>query len=195
MNWIPFALCSALLTAHGLGQTPARRFPLAERDVMLAMQQRGLPLEGLQLRPAAAITSSVASPDLDIRSLTPSGRRTAQLVVACRNSSECLPFYVSAAWSADVNTAEMHARFDPPTASARKATAAASKTAAEEETQALRPGSPALLLLEGERVHVRMRVVCVEAGDPGASVRVTTPDRKQAYQAEVIGPGVVKGSF
>jgi hypothetical protein len=155
------------------------------------MQQRQLPVSGVQIRLAAPITSSVAGPELAIHSLTMGDKHSAQLLVGCRNSAECLPFYVSASWPVEVDVASLRANLPDSAEGLRDG----AKRTFSEDVRTFRAGSTATLLLDGERVHVTLRVVCLESGEPGEKVHVTTPDRRQEYVVSVIAPGVLKGTF
>jgi hypothetical protein len=177
--------------ASALSQAPAKRFPITSGAIIAAMEQRQLPVNGVQVRLAAPITASVAEPALDIHSLMPGDKHSAQLLVGCRNSAECLPFYVSVSWPVEVDVATLHNSLVHETENGRDAAV----RAVPAEASALRAGSPATLLLDGDRVHVTLRVVCLESAEPGEKVRVTTPDRRQQYVASVIAPGVLKGTF
>ena len=177
--------------ASAWGQGAASRFPIGNAAVIAAMQQRQVPVSGLQVRIAAPITASVAHPELEIRSLTMGDKHTAQLLVSCRNSAECLPFYVSAAWPDEEDAAGLHMSLER----AAKSLHDLKDRLPDADGNSFRAGSQATLLLDGERVHVMLRVVCLQSGEPGERVRVTTPDRRQEYVADVIAPGVLKGTF
>jgi hypothetical protein len=179
------------LLASAPAQAPATRFPIASPSILSAMQQKQMPVSGVQLRLAAPITASVEAPVLEVRLLTPGDKHSAQLLVACRNSAECLPFYVSASWPVEVDVATLHNGFVHATG----ATHDVVDRSSSDDTNTLRAGSSATLLLDGERVHVTLRVVCLDGGEPGEKVRVTTLDRRQSYVARVISPGVLRGNF
>jgi hypothetical protein len=190
------ALAAGVPQASAQSSAPAagRRYPVTTENVVAAMRQRSLPADGVQIRMPAAVTAAVANPALEIRAINVGDSRSAQLLVGCRAASDCIPFYVSASWTAPVTLSSQLS-----TGSAAKAAPASgqrlSKASLPEDTDALRAGASAVLLLEGDRVHVRLRVVCLEAGAPGDKVRVATPDHRQAYVAEVLGQGLLKGSL
>ena len=60
---------------------------------------------------------------------------------------------------------------------------------------ALRSGSPATLEIEGDRLHIRMDVICLENGVIGDKVRVSSRDHKQVYTAQIITPALLKGTL
>ena len=51
------------------------------------------------------------------------------------------------------------------------------------------------LLLEGNHVHIRLTVICLENGTKGQTIRVASKDRKLTYKAEVIEDSTVRGSL
>jgi hypothetical protein len=184
MRCIGISVALGGMAASGMAQT-ARRYPVTTEMVMAAMQNRQLPVEGVQVRIAAPITATVAHPMLEIQTLTRTDAQSAQMRVACRVQSECLTFYVSATWSgAKVVPASLE--LTPKHASAE---------AIEQEAGfSVRSGAPMTLLIEDDKVHVRMGVVCLQSGGPGDTVRVATPNH-QMYRAEVVSPTLLKGSF
>ena len=191
-NIAAFGVVACGLLAKGAdGQTMAVRFAVKNSAVITALQQKQLPVSGVQVTISAPITALVAEPRLIVRSLTMSDKHSARLLLECRNATECLPFYASASWPADVDVQSLHVAV----ARGADASGESGNRSSTADVISLRAGSPATLLLDGERVHVMLRVVCLESGDPGDKVRVTTSDRRQQYVADVVSPGVLKGTF
>jgi flagella basal body P-ring formation protein FlgA len=60
---------------------------------------------------------------------------------------------------------------------------------------AIRSGSAATLLLDGPRIHIQLSVICLESGEPGKTIRVTSKDHKQVYTAEIIDGTLLRGSL
>jgi flagella basal body P-ring formation protein FlgA len=48
-------------------------------------------------------------------------------------------------------------------------------------------------MLDSERVHIRLSVICLQNGAPGQMIRVTGKDRKLVFTAQVIDGGLLKG--
>ncbi len=184
---VGLAMAAACYVPQATAQAALNRYPLTSDGVLAAMTKKGLPTQGVQLRFAAPVTSTVHEAELAIQSASIGDRSSARLLVACRNSSECLPFYVVATWASNADLSALH-----PFSVDRQSSAASSS---EPSPGNLHAGSQAVLLLDSERVHVRLNVICLDGGEPGAHVRASTPDRRRAYQAEVVAPGVLKGSF
>lgn len=200
------------LSAFGFGgylhAQVSSRFVVTPEQVQLAMQGRGWPLDGVQVRLAAAITATVAKPSLEIDSVAPGIGHQAMLRIACRVHTECLPFFASAVWPTEAPMPDLLAKSESKTRSASSLhineTEAAplpelptgsSSPANISASPLIRAGSSAMLLLEGAHIHIRLHVVFAQNGHVGDTVRVTTPDRKQVYIAEVLAPEVLKGEL
>jgi len=57
----------------------------------------------------------------------------------------------------------------------------------------VRSGSPATLMLDSDRVHIRLSVICLENGAPGQRIRVTGKDHRLVFTAQVIDGSLLKG--
>ena len=181
-----FTVFAATLTSGAQAENGLKRYPVTEQMVVSAMQGRQLPTAGVQLRLSAPITALSANPRLEIQSISLTGTSAAELKVACSNRADCTPFYVAAAWPESAPTAAL----------AEKAPVSApiSSTPTTDEASIHR-GGHATLLIEDDRIHIQLRVVTLEAGAPGDTIRVTTPDHRQSFTAEVLTPTLLKGSF
>ena len=56
-------------------------------------------------------------------------------------------------------------------------------------------GAHATLLLEGDRMHIKVPVICLETGEVGHTIRVAAADHKQTYSAEVVDATLLKGTL
>jgi len=181
-----------LLTTTACAYVPPARFPVTSDQVVAAMRDRQLPIEGLRVIMPTSITASLDHPSLEIESMTLLSPHTAQLKVSCREPGVCLAFYVSATWPAQSVAVTMPPGLGHTIVQAGEAKLERAATRSE---PTLRAGSQATLLFEGDRLHIRMRVVCLQGGATGDKVRVSTPDRKQTFTAEILGPTLLKGSL
>jgi hypothetical protein len=181
-------LCMATTCAYAA----AARFPVTSDQVVAAMRDRQLPIEGLHVTMPTSITASIDHPSLNIESMTLLTPNNAQLRVSCRERGVCLAFYVSATWPAPSATVTMPPGLGHSSGQAGEAKLEHTVTRSE---PTLRAGSQATLFFEGDRLHIRMRVVCLQGGVMGDKVRVATPDHKQTYTAEILSPTLLKGSL
>lgn len=181
---------------------------MTPRQVLQAMQGQDWPLNGVQVRLAAPVTATVAEAALEIESVSSGAGHDVLLRMACRVHTECLPFFASATWPADApapNLAALGNRTGAPAGGHTRETGSpvhpgllAGNPSMAENAPAphvIRAGTPATLLLEGTRIHIQVPVVFAENGHVGDTVRVTTPNRKQSYVAEVLTPQLLKGEL
>ena len=174
------------------GHAQAPRYSVTTEQVVAAMQGHAWSTEGVRVTLPAAITAAVADPKLGVEMASMLTAHEARLRIVCRVPAACLPFFATAVWP------ESAVSVAPPTD--RKATGSERKTtasAAANESSAgrLRAGASVTLLLEGERVHIEMQAVCLQAGATGEKVRVASRDRKQTFVAEIVNPTLLKGSL
>jgi len=95
-----------------------------------------------------------------------------------------LPFFVAVSWS----QAE----------AAQPALAAFSSSATSQtgsNSYVVRAGSPAVLLIEGDHIHIQIQVVCLENGAPGQTIRASSKDHRQTYTAKVGEDAVLRGKL
>jgi flagella basal body P-ring formation protein FlgA len=59
----------------------------------------------------------------------------------------------------------------------------------------MRAGAHATLLLDDDRSHIQIAVISLENGIAGHSIRVSTPDHKQVYVAEVVNASLLRKSY
>ena len=182
-----FACVLCLFPQSSHSESAARRFPVTAEMVVIAMRYRQLPTDGVEVRLSAPMTASSVNPMLDIQTMTMVDAHSAQLRIACRVRSECLPFYVAARWPAATG-------LTIPDALTHK-TEALAKPGELSSDGMLKAGSIATLMIEDEKVHIRLQVICLNGGVTGDRIHVSTPDRKIAYEAEIVSPNLLKGSF
>lgn len=166
------------------------RFPVTPKQVLLAMQGRDWSLDEVRIRLSAPVTSTVQEPALEITSVSQGPGHDVMLRMTCHVHTECLPFYASAMWPADGRG---------PGAATKGGLGAMVHTNQATgiflSSPEVRAGSPATLLLEGGPVHIRLHVVLAQNARVGETVRVTTPDRKQVYVAEMLSTELLKGEL
>lgn len=192
--WLAAVGLGVFLLAASVGhaQSARARYPMTPSEIVSAMQGRQLPTSGVEVRLAAPITAASANPALEIQSIALLGPREMRLRIACRDRSACLPFFAIARFPAQVNSTLLPVKVERQPGSTALTSATQSETAAP---PILHSGSPASLYFDGDRVHVRLEVICLEAGALGDKVRVTTRDRKQVFVAEIVNPTLLKGTL
>lgn len=108
--------------------------------------------------------------------------------LGCPDNSECLPFYVGIRDEYDATSGlatTVPAMFHSSTIRTH--------VGAMGEHFAVHSGSPAVLFLEGDHMHIEVAVICLENGDVGQTVRVSSRDHRKTYSAEIVNSGALKG--
>jgi hypothetical protein len=184
-----------------------QRAAIRLEDVVAALNLAKLPLENAEVKLMAQNTAAIEAPRLEVRAVEPWGDRDARVRLGCEAHEQCLPFYVAVHWvDATLARAALHAAtvlpaHSAPATSAKHEPAAVPGPAATVIANAadaeihVHAGSHATLLIDGERLHIRLPVICLENGAPGRTIRVTALDHKQTYRAEVVDSTLLKGTL
>ena len=161
----------------------------SETPPLLSTQQvaRVVSLNAIQVSPSqihflSAVTSRHVDPALDLVSIGPWNQHTMKARLVCHDRSECLPFYVAV----QVDTPSVREGWPKVLAL---------------QPQAKRP-PPDCAGWSGSDAAAQRRqapdhdtVICLENGEIGRNIRVTTRDRKQIYKAEVVSAILLKGGI
>jgi flagella basal body P-ring formation protein FlgA len=106
----------------------------------------------------------------------------------CAKQEDCLPFYVAVRWPQENAAQTSQASLTRPLAAIVPASTAP-------KTFTVRAGSQATLLLDGDHIHIRISVVCLENGVTGQTIRVSSKDHQKTFTAEVVDGTVLRGSL
>ena len=183
-------------------QAVSTRFAIENPQVVRAMAAASLPVEAVEVKIAAPITSVKANTVIEVESVSPIGHHAVRLRLECRDS-ECLPFFAEVTFPDAVDVTKLRglktsrdaAVQGSQTASQTSVSESSSKPAPARDVPTLRAGAPATLVFDEDRIHIRLEVISLQAGRAGSRVRVSSPDHKQIYVAEVVTPTLVKGEL
>jgi|SRR5271166_2439344 len=169
---------------------PPQRTELMEKSaVMDALSTGGIKLSPRQVDVLSPLRAASSRPVLEVEAVEPWQDSGSKVRMRCRLQKECLPFYVLVSGVAQEDMRNTLA----PRSGAPKA--AARQQEIGREVWVVRRGEQATLALQGAHVLIELPVVCLSNGAAGATVRVTTPDHKRIYRAEVVGAGLLKGGL
>ena len=157
-------------------------YPIDKGTVAEAMQVAGVQIKPDQVLLLSDVLASTSTPKLRVRSMQKWGDHRMMVRLECGNPAECHPFLVGLDLSENEEAAQ--------TALAEHAWQSARPPL---KSYVARAGSSATLLLDGDHVHIRLPVICLENGVPGQKIRVAGRDRKQVYTAEVVDSMLLKG--
>jgi hypothetical protein len=192
-RWI-VGLLLVTISLPGWGQSQDR-FALTAQQVAQTLSDKGMQVAGRQVRLLANVVATEPNPTLDIRVIEPladpsSGVHTgiqSWVRVACHEPGTCLPFYV------------VVSRPEEPAGSTSNASnaAAAAKRGLLKTSPVItmRTGTHALLVMDDDRSHIQVAVICLENGITGHQIRVASLDHKQVYMAEVVNAHLLRRSF
>ncbi len=177
-----FVVFAALLLAAASVSVRADehpRTPISREWITSALISSGVQIGPDQLEALSSVTATVAHPRLRVVSVEVLDGESDRARLQCERTDTCLPFYVVVHWGQPGDT--------PGAASARRGTGWGLRP----EDVMVRSGKAAVLVFEGEHVHMTLPVMCLQSGGRGQRVRVINKENKKVYLARVTGPGVV----
>jgi hypothetical protein len=167
-RWAPILLMAAAGAPSRAQSSLPDHFVLTSAQVARAISVAGTPISAQQVSLPARVVATVPDPELDVVSI-----QSSQARLACHQPGQCLPFYALLS--------------SPPPATQR--------VTAVKEDFTMRAGDHAILTMDDDRAHIRVRVISLENGMAGKWIRVSSLDHKQIYFGEVINSSLLKGSF
>lgn len=173
---ILFSLPAVTMAASG-------HYAISPERVAGAMAAMGMQVSPDQLTMLTGAVATTTEPELRVQSMQRWPGDHVVVRLECETQQECLPFFVSVRLGSGANTQLALATTDAVTPRNIRTTPAI----------AVRAGTPATLFLDGDHIHIRVAVVCLQSGSVGQTVRAEGPDHQQTYTAQVAGNGVLKG--
>jgi len=153
--------------------------------VTAALAARGLSVAPSQVEFLASVRSIRPNPALEIEHLQAAGQRSLLVRVRCRETAECLPFFVVVHLS-DKQELQAMLKQTPATASLLPAASKPSRP-----SWMVRQGETAMFVLENKDLRASAPVICLQNGRQGDSIRVSSLDHKRIMIGEIVGPGLL----
>ena len=172
-------------SAFSAAAAPAR-YTISAEQISIAISDAGMPISPAQVQLLTQVRATKDAPRLRVESIQRSGNNTAIVRMGCGDSTQCLPFFVKA---------ELNRNAASEAAPSLKLQALPNLPRSSSRPPVMRSGAQAVLLLDSERVHIRIPVVCIENGTLGAKIRVRASGNRQLYVAEVVDATSLKGSL
>jgi hypothetical protein len=179
-KFILAGLAVAVAASSALGTSP--RYPISKQQVAAAVSNMGVDVAPEQVTLLADVVATTGAPRLTVRSMQRWGNQKMVARLECESSDQCLPFLVSLKMNPGEDTGSV-----PPQGYVPIVSTSAAKHFV------VKSGTPATLMLEGQRVHIRLNVICLESGATGQTIRVTDRDHKVVYHAQVVDGGLLQG--
>jgi len=147
---------------------------------------------GVAVRPdrvefLAPVNSIHPEPALEIERLQAKSPDSALARIRCRDTRDCLPFYVMLHFADDRQALMLIEHVHPASNQVHTA------PWAERPDWVLRRGQKAIFVLQGRNVRATTPVICLENGRQGQSIRVSSLDGKRFMVGEIVGPGLLHG--
>jgi hypothetical protein len=164
------------------------QYAISTEQIAATVSRMGMQVLPEQVTLLTDVVATKASPALKVRSIERWTNERMMARLECENREECLPFFVglrmgqSGAAASSGSPSQGAKLFDSGATGSSKAFA-------------VRSGSPATLMLDSERVHIRLSVICLENGAPGQMIRVTGKDHRLVFTAQVIDGSLLKGKL
>jgi len=180
LAWTVLAFVSMIPGA--LGQTDVVPTVSSAQRVVDALAIVGIAAGPEQIDFLSGIRGTGERPRVRVASVTDSLAGTVKVKLRCEANHGCLPFYVLVHGLRSVNAIDSETHTATPSAESAL-------------PMVIRGGDHATLILESPDSRMRFPVICLQSGVRGQRVRVASPDHKRFYEAEVVAPGMLKGSF
>ena len=157
-------------------------YPISTGNVAATISASGMAVAPEQITFLTEVVATRLDPALKLRSVEKISSEQLSARVECVQSDECLPFFVTIRTGpeSEEESASIRTRYSM-TATAPRAAAV------------VRAGTTANLFLDGEHVHIRIQVTCLENGAPGQTIRVEDKGHRLFYTAQVVDGSAVRG--
>lgn len=162
-----------------------QHFAISNGIIAAVISQTGLEIAPEQVSLLTEVVATTPAPVLKVRSIEKLDKQRLLARMECENRDECLPFFVSI----QVGQSSATQTF----MSSTKASATDTAPQSSVKSVVLHVGSMATLQLDGDHVHIRIPVICLESGSPGQTIRATDKNHRVVYSAQVIDGSLVKG--
>ena len=165
----------------------AGREAITAAQIASAISSAGMNVAAEQVTLLTDVVARTSMPALQVQSMERIGEGRMRVRMSCANADECIPFFVMIHLSATSSPSSS-------TPATRVAVAATTPRQAY-NSFTIRAGAAAILLLNGDHVHIKVAVVCLENGSTGQAIRVASQDRRQTYTAEVVDGTTLRGTL
>jgi hypothetical protein len=169
-----------------------RRYAISAEQVAGAVGRMGVQVTASQVSLLTDVGSSTPVPALQVRSVEKFEGGRFVVRMECASGDECVPFMASIQMreAGATQFADVAGRM-----SLLRSSYSNSEPAARPREIVIRNGSPAVLQLDGEHIHIKIPVICLGSGSAGEKIRVTDKDHRRVYLAEVVESGLLRGKL
>lgn len=164
-----------------MAATPGH-YAISTGNVAATISASGMEVSPEQITFLTDVVATKPAPALKLRSVEKIGSERLSARIECIESDECLPFFVAirTGQEAEQQIAAISARYSPAGTAPRAAAV-------------VRSGTTVNLFLDGEHLHIRIPVTCLESGAPGQTIRVQDKSHRLIFTAQVVDGSAVRG--
>jgi len=194
MRWLSVVSIWIGLASTGAPCLRAATVAITAPQVAAAAEEAGMPVSAQQVGFLSQVVATLENPELMAVRADLWGNSQAMVLMRCRNSGQCIPFYVALKWPDAAAAAQALRNSNLPSGITGSAVnlRPAVQASHPAEPAVVRRGDAATLVIEGERMRMELPVICMQDGGVGARIRVMSADRKKNYVAEVVSPKFLK---
>jgi hypothetical protein len=179
-------VCSILVLVAAMpaamSQIGVVRTAASVQRVAGAMASAGIAVNPNQIELLSGTNSTRESASVRVVSVSNGTGGIVKVKLRCQDNLDCLPFYVLVHGVDEAKMGSAQVR-------------ALSGVVAGSPQSIIRGGDRATLVLESPDSRMTLPVICLQSGVRGQRIRVTSPDHRQFYDAEVVATGILKGSL
>ncbi len=196
MRWLSVITAAIGLASAGIPARAAAAVAITAPQVAAAIREVGLSVGAEQVRLLSPAVAAEASPELQAVRAELWGDTQALVQMRCRDSAQCLPFYVALKWPSATAAALALRNCNLPYGQAGVASSPRpSNSRTPGAAVVVKRGEAATLVIEGQRLRMELPVVCMQNGSLGASILVRSPDSRKTYMAVVVGAKLLKAGI
>jgi hypothetical protein len=181
-NIVAAAVMFLAVMPVAMGQTSVVRTAALAHSVADAMELTGTAVNPDQIEFLSGGSNIREGAEVRVLHATNRTDGAVKVELRCQDNQACLPFYVLVHGLDGVNLKLPEKR-------------AQLVTAARAPQSLIRGGDHATLILESRDSRISMPVICLQSGQRGQTIRVSSTDRKQVFAAEIVATGMLKGNL
>ncbi|MGD0481739.1 MAG: flagella basal body P-ring formation protein FlgA [Terracidiphilus sp.] len=157
-------------------------YPISTGNVAATISASGMAVAPEQITFLTEVVATRPAPALKLRSVEKIGSDRLSARMECIQNDECLPFFVAiqTGRESEEQSAAIGTRYSLTGITPRAAAV-------------VRAGTTVNLFLDGEHIHIRIPVKCLESGAPGQAIRVEDKSHRLVYTAQVVDGSAVRG--
>lgn len=175
------ATAFALLLLSVMVRADSGERVVSSRQVALALHTSGWHVDPDQVQFLFPVNTRQPNAALKLIRVDPWQDGLQKAEIRCVDASACLPFFIL-----------IHADHLPATQDDNRVRPVGTSQSQHHDVHV---GDAAVLIFERSESRITLQVICEQNGNRGQRIKVATRDRKHFYEAEIVGPGQLRGTL